>query len=103
MPGREQGFATGRTMLHEAGAMHQRAIDRGDIAKVPDINGAEVLGVLSYIASIPGGGIGMGWTDLYQAVAHAGQGELFLRLLAQTWQFGYLRALDDIQTERIGV
>lgn len=89
-------------MMAEARALQERAIDRGDIHKLPNLTDFEALGLLSHIASIPGTQV-VPWFEIYAGCTTPEQHKAMTAALARLYHFGYLRALDDIQAERIVV
>jgi hypothetical protein len=91
------------TMLDRVVDMHQRSIARDTIHRLPDMTGEEALRLASYIATIPGNEVKAHWDAIWAGLKATGASDAALSLVARAYQFGYMAALDDIQTERVGI
>jgi hypothetical protein len=82
----------GEATIRETLAMHERAINRGDMARAPFLSRDDILAIAAYLRSIPGSDFD------FESICYDPR---LTGLLAAFLQLGYLRCLDDIQTERI--
>ena len=92
-----------RDAIFTVADLHKRALARGDVARIPTLAPLEVLGLWSYISTIPGVDNAASHALFALAASLQSGDNTLLALIEMARQLGYLQCMDDLREERIAI